>query len=91
MRAYQRRIIHIKSTGSNLFDEAYFLLTAEGEELLVSEDDMVKEANRIIEEESRMKVGGGFLLRYKRQLISLGVGMVIGACISIAVFVIAHL
>lgn len=44
MRAYQRKIIHIKGTGSNLFDEAYFLLTAEGEELLVTEDDMVKEA-----------------------------------------------
>ena len=48
MRGYQKRIIYLKNTGSHLFDEAYFVVSPNGE--AAKKDDMVVEANRIIEE-----------------------------------------
>ena len=43
----EKRIIMIKNTGSELFEEAYFVLRNESRN---EESDMVAEANRIIEE-----------------------------------------
>ena len=48
MRGYQKRIIYLKHTGSHLFDEAYFVVSPNG--AAAKKDDMVIEANRIIEE-----------------------------------------
>ena len=48
MRGYQKSIIYLKNTGSNLFDEAYFVVSPTA--TAVKKDDMVIEANRIIEE-----------------------------------------
>lgn len=49
VRGYQKRIVFLKNTGSPMFDEAYFILN-DRYERCTSESDMVKEANRIIEE-----------------------------------------
>lgn len=49
MRGYQKKIIFLKNTGSSLFEEAYFVLKNEGEGNS-SHATLVKEANRIIEE-----------------------------------------
>ena len=50
VKGCERRIIHLKNTGCEMFEEAYFILN----DKLPREDkkslDMVKEANRIIEE-----------------------------------------
>ncbi len=48
MRGYQKRIIHLKHTGSHLFDEAYFVISSCGEKH--KDSDMISEANRIIED-----------------------------------------
>ena len=48
MRGYQKRVIFLKHTGSHLFDEAYFVVSPAGENSC--ENDMVLEANRIIED-----------------------------------------
>ncbi len=48
MRGYQKRIIYLKHTGSHLFDEAYFIVSPNGEK--TRDADMVEEANRIIED-----------------------------------------
>lgn len=48
MRGYQKRIIFLKHTGSRIFDEAYFLVNPSCEN--ENENDMVLEANRIIED-----------------------------------------
>lgn len=82
MRAYQRKIIHLKTTGSDLFDEAYFLLSTEGEALFASEEDMVREANRIIDGEGYTKLGRGFFTRYKRRILCLALGALIGAALG---------
>lgn len=48
MRGYQKRVIFLKHTGSRIFDEAYFVVSPSGEKSC--ENDMVLEANRIIED-----------------------------------------
>lgn len=50
MRGYQKKVIFLKNTGSHLFDEAYFVVSREGEEAAVGQSNMVSEANRIIRE-----------------------------------------
>ena len=52
MRGSEKKIIYVKDTGSKLFEEAYFVLrrgVTEGDSPL-SEEDMVREASRIVEE-----------------------------------------
>lgn len=54
VRGYQKRIIHLKSTESELFDEAFFLVnekTTEG----MNEKELIREANRIVDESLRDK------------------------------------
>ncbi len=46
----QKRMIMLKNTGSEIFDEAYFIIKDSAQRRGVSETDMVREANRIIEE-----------------------------------------
>ena len=48
MRGYQKRIVFLKHTGSRIFDEAYFLVNPSCVDN--DENDMVLEANRIIED-----------------------------------------
>ena len=86
MRGYQRKVIHIKNTGSYLFDEAYLVLSRDGEDLGLGEDDMVTEANRIINDKSYKGIKRGIFIRYKRQIISLSAGIMIGALTSLLVF-----
>ena len=50
MRGYQKKVIYLKDTGSHLFDEAYFVVSRQGEEAKIEQSDMVYEANRIIKE-----------------------------------------
>jgi hypothetical protein len=78
MRGYQRKVIHIKNTGSYLFDEAYFVLSRDGEDLHIGEDDMVTEANRIIEDKNYVRLKNSIFSRYKRQIICLLLGILVG-------------
>ena len=60
MRGYQKKVIFLKNTGSHLFDEAYFVVSREGDESAVCQSNMVSEANRIIREaigEDAPKIG----------------------------------
>jgi hypothetical protein len=88
MRGYQRKIIHLKNTGSYLFDEAYFVLSRDGEDLHIGEDYMVKEAGRIIDNRNYIKINTNFFIRNKRQLVSLLLGAVSGVVVSGIIFLI---
>ena len=55
MRGYQKKVIFLKDTGSHLFDEAYFIVSREGEAANIEQSDMVFEANRIIKESLKGK------------------------------------
>ncbi len=50
MKGYQKRVIYLKNTGSQIFDEALFFVKNEGNAVNTEYLDMVNEANRIIEE-----------------------------------------
>ncbi|MBQ9733474.1 MAG: hypothetical protein IJV74_04485 [Clostridia bacterium] len=88
MRGYQRKIIHLKNTGSYLFDEAYFVLSRDGEDLHLGEDDMVKEASRIIDERNYIRIENNFLIRNKRRIMLLLSGALSGAAVSALLFLI---
>ena len=49
VRGCQKRIVYLKNTGSDVFDEAYFIIN---DKVGLSSDDvdMVKEANKILDE-----------------------------------------
>lgn len=53
MRGCQRKVIFLKNTGSSLFDEAYFVISRESEKEDLDENNMIVEANRIIESQGR--------------------------------------
>ena len=74
MRGCEKRVIYLKNTGSDLFDEAYFVVSRVGEISCLESCDMVCEANRIIDEsiedksrqsrEEKSKKISGFLLPF---------------------------
>ena len=86
VRGYQKRVIYLKNTGSPLFDEAYFIVSREGEATGLAKGDMIYEANRIIDEsldgESIEGRGGTF-----RRALGFALPFLLGAVISTAVCV----
>lgn len=52
----EKRMIMIKNTGSELFEEAYFILNNK-KASRITEYDMVKEANRIVANNSYTSIG----------------------------------
>jgi hypothetical protein len=50
VRGYQKRIIYLKNTRSRYFDEAYFVVKEDRATESAPHDELVEEANRIIEE-----------------------------------------
>jgi len=48
-RGCQKKIIVLKNTGSDMFDEAYFILRESAASCAsITQDDMIAEANRIV-------------------------------------------
>ena len=88
VRGCQKRIVYLKSTGSEVFDEAYFVVR---DEVLsnIGECDMIKEANRILKECMALdeEVGKGRVLLdfIKRKAVPFLVGMIIGILTAILI------
>ncbi len=55
MRGYQKKVIYVKNTGSDIFEEAYFVVKGDGYDGGYSHEKMVDEANRIINENAPNK------------------------------------
>lgn len=95
MRGCEKRVIYLKNTGSDLFDEAYFVVSQVGEIASPESCDMVSEANRIIEEciedknnirrEEKARRISGFILPFF--LGALFTTLIIGAVILISLSV----
>lgn len=91
MRGCEKRVIYLKNTGSDLFDEAYFVVSHVGEIAPSESLDMVSEANRIIDEciedkntlrrEEKVKRISGFILPFF--LGTLFTTLVLGAIVLI--------
>ena len=84
MRGYQKRVIYLKNTGSPLFDEAYFIVSREGEATGLAEGDMVYEANRIIDESLDGESGGERRVVLRR-ILGFGLPFLLGAVVSTVV------
>ena len=88
VRGCQKKIVYLKSTGSDVFDEAYFVVRETALDK-ISECDMVKEANRILEEctslendRDKKEALFGFL---KNKTVPFLVGTVVGMIITILI------
>jgi len=80
MRGYQKRVIFMKNTGSDIFDEAYFVLRCD-EGKAHTDVRMIDEAKRIIKENSERR--RGFFFRHRWNIVSFCVGAAISALLFI--------
>ena len=83
LKGCQKKIIFLKDTGSDFFEEAYFVIKNEYEGM--NDSDIISEATKIangICQEKNMK------LKHKDgwKALFLSIGMLIGAIISIGCF-----
>ena len=49
IKGCQKKIIMLKNTGSEIFEEAYFILSESADKSNLSQSDMIAEANRIVD------------------------------------------
>ena len=87
MRGCQKKVVYFKNTGSKIFDEAYFVISDKPENKRVISDDMIAEANRIIEECSFERKIKGEKKGFKRLkfLLKLSAAFVLGTITSAVV------
>ena len=89
VRGCQKKMIYLKNTGSEVFDEAYFVVSDKklGEEL--SECDLVKEANKILDECIFVEESGSLTYKIleflKRKTIPFLIGMFFGIVIVLII------
>ena len=88
VRGCQKKIVYLKNTGSEVFDEAYFVVR-DGALANKSECDMVEEANRILNECMALDEKRSFLgtvkETVKEKVIPLIIGMTVGILITILI------
>ncbi len=87
VRGCQKKIIYLKNTQSKIFEEAYFVIRDKGLYEKADECDMVREANRILEEsiayEGKKKFK--FLLFLRRYALPFFIGMTIGIALTVII------
>jgi len=86
MKGYQKKVIYMKNTGSKHFEEAYFVLKSDIEKSRVSSNEMIDEANRIIEENFDQN-SRGFFYSARWYIIA----FLIGCAVTFAVCSLARL
>lgn len=77
VRGYQKRVVFMKNTGSEFFDEAYFVVC--DSEHTQSDADMISEANRIIDEAGGLIRRRGGCNRVLRNAASFAAGSLLTA------------
>jgi hypothetical protein len=88
VRGCQKKIVYLKNTGSNMFDEAYFVVRdcALGNN---DECDMIKEANRILDEcvafEEKKSLPKTLVEKLKRNIIPFFIGITLGVVITVLI------
>ena len=50
IKGCKKNVVWVRNTGSEMFDEAYFIVSEKGRNVRATETDMVREAGRIISE-----------------------------------------
>ena len=90
VRGCQKKMIYLKNTGSDVFDEAYFIVKDEvSASEILSDRDMIKEAERILSES--VSTEGKITLLYriktylKTKIIPILIGIIIGMMIAVII------
>lgn len=87
LKGCQKRMVYIKNTGCDLFDEAYFILKNDVPTDSDTENDIIRIATAIINE-------NGFVQKKKRKkkrlkgLLLLALGAIIGVAVCSTIFAI---
>lgn len=86
VRGCQKKIIYLKNTKSNMFEEAYFIIRNGLPDEEQNECDMVKEANRILNESFELETRQTALKKvvhfFKRHIITFSCGILFGSLIA---------
>ncbi|MBR5453936.1 MAG: hypothetical protein IKV54_07645 [Clostridia bacterium] len=94
VRGCQKKIIHLRDTGSDLFEEAYFIIRPGKAALRASETDMIREARRILENnrlgERRPPVGKRQRKR-RGAVILFSLGAAFSGAVSFLIFILSRL
>ena len=72
----KKNIIHVKNTGSKYFEQAYFIIKDSFDDDETKFNDMILEANRIVEKSVSKKRKG---LRHMKALLPFGFGVTLSA------------
>ena len=83
VRGCQKKIVYLKNTGSEVFDEAYFVISEKAPVDNITECDMVEEANRILDECIFTSESNGRFIKIKAFLKSKTVPFIVGLMIGI--------
>ena len=86
MRGYQKRVIYLKNTGSSIFEEAYFIMKTDRKsdlEKAYTGEALIEEANRIIEENSKLRSDKKRKIPSIKSTVIFTVGFLCAALISI--------
>ena len=88
VRGCQKKIVYLKSTGSEVFSDAYFVVR-DGALADMCECDMVKEANRILDEcvtlDATVSRGRVLVDLFKRRIVPFIIGAVTGIIIVLLI------
>ena len=87
VRGYQKRIIHLKNTESAVFDEAFFLVNERSSKGMC-ERELIREANRIVDDSLREKENRANKIR---EYFLRAVFLFTGAAISSAIWLLLTL
>ncbi|MBR6557871.1 MAG: hypothetical protein IKT70_02555 [Clostridia bacterium] len=94
VRGCQKKIIHLRDTGSDLFEEAYFIIRPGKAAVRATETDMIREARRILENnrlgDKRPPTGKTHRKR-RGALILFSLGAASSGMVSFLIFVLCRL
>ena len=85
VKGYQKKVVLLKNVGSEIFEEACFVLNSEEKSQKISHATMVAEAKRIIEENFGITKRRFKFLKFKTLLAFL-LGFVLSLILSFAIF-----
>ena len=84
MRGAEKKVIHLKNTGSQLFSEAYFIVNSEKGAPVREIKDMISEADRIID---RSISDSGAEGRERRRILGFFIPFFLGALLTVSLTV----
>lgn len=91
MRGYQKRVIYLKNTGSSIFEEAYFVIKTDkknSSEKAYTGEALIEEANRIIEENVKLRMDKKRKFPSVKSSVIFAVGFLSAALLSVFILLI---